>query len=448
MAAGDPVVEPLIGLGVSGGIGAYKAVEVARLLQKRGYRVQAILTRNARRFVTPLTFDAITRRPVITTQWAAGMNTGIEHIALATEMRALVVAPATANIIGKLANGIADDFLSALYLATRAPLLLAPAMNTVMWEHPAVRANLTTLAGRGARVVEPGEGYLACGWVGQGRLAEPEQIADAIDDLVQPDRRIGPPAEAVDGPVQADQPVEPLAEAVDGKVQPDRPIGPLAGRRVLVTAGPTLEDVDPVRFLGNRSSGRMGFALAQEAMRRGATVTLVAGPTPVEPPAVSEVIRVRSAAQMHAAVMEGAANADVVIMAAAVADYTPTAGPESQKVAKSGPVTLALARTADILADLGQRRGDAHLPVLVGFAAETGPPEARAAEKLRRKRVDLIVANDVTVEGAGFDVDTNQVTLVSAAGQQPLPMMSKGDVASAILDRVETLLTADMPAPV
>lgn len=418
MAAGDPQVEPLIGLGVSGGIGAYKAVEVARLLQKRGYRVQAILTRNARRFVTPLTFEAITRRPVITTQWAAGMNTSIEHIALATEMRALVVAPATANIIGKLANGIADDFLSALYLATRAPLLIAPAMNTLMWEHPAVRANLTTLIGRGVRVVEPGSGYLACGWVGQGRLAEPEQIAEAVDSLVQP------------------------------AVQDDRPIGPLAGRRVLVTAGPTLEDIDPVRFLGNRSSGRMGFALAQEAMRRGATVTLVAGPTTVEPPAVSAVTRVRSAAQMHAAVMEGAANADVVIMAAAVADYTPATGPESEKVAKSGPVTLALARTADILADLGQRRGDARLPVLVGFAAETGPPVARAAEKLHRKRVDLIVANDVTVEGAGFDVDTNQVTLVSAAGHQALPMMSKAGVASAILDRVEALLTADTPARV
>ena len=414
MAAGDPVVEPLIGLGVSGGIGAYKAVEVARLLQKRGYRVQAILTRNARRFVTPLTFEAITRRPVITTQWAAGMNTGIEHIALATEMRALVVAPATANILGKLANGIADDFLSALYLATRAPLLIAPAMNTVMWEHPAVRANLAALIGRGVQVVEPGAGYLACGWVGEGRLAEPEQIADAVDRLVKA----------------------------------ERPIGPLAGRRVLVTAGPTLEDIDPVRFLGNRSSGRMGFSIANEAMRRGATVTLIAGPTSVEPPVVSNVIRVRSAAQMHAAVMEGVAGADVVIMAAAVADYTPATGQKSEKVAKAGPVTLALARTADILADLGQRRGEARLPVLVGFAAETGPPLARAAEKLQRKRVDLIVANDVTVEGAGFDVDTNQVTLVSAHGHEALPMMSKAGVASAILDRVETLLTAEMPARV
>jgi len=414
MASGDPTTEPLIGLGVSGGIGAYKAVEVARLLQKRGFRVQAILTRNARKFVTPLTFEAITRRPVITSQWAAGMNTGIEHIALATEMRALLVAPATANIIGKFANGIADDFLTALYLATRAPLLIAPAMNTVMWEHPAVRANLATLVGRGVQVVEPGAGYLACGWVGQGRLAEPEQIAEAADRLV---RR-------------------------------ERPIGPLAGRRVLVTAGPTLEDIDPVRFLGNRSSGRMGFALAQEAMKRGAAVTLVAGPTTVEPPPVSELVRVRNAAGMHAAVMTAAANTDVVIMAAAVADYTPASGAADQKVAKSGPISLALTRTADILADLGKSRGDARVPVLVGFAAETSHTVERAAEKLQRKRVDLIVANDITVEGAGFDVDTNQVTLVSASGHQALPMMSKADVASAILDRVETLLTADAPARV
>jgi phosphopantothenoylcysteine decarboxylase/phosphopantothenate--cysteine ligase len=263
-------------------------------------------------------------------------------------------------------------------------------------------------------VVEPGAGYLACGWVGQGRLAEPDQIAEAVDRLVQP----------------------------------ARPIGPLAGRRVLVTAGPTLEDVDPVRFIGNRSSGRMGFALAHEAMRRGATVTLVAGPTTMEPPAASELVRVRSAAEMHAAVTGASAHADVVIMAAAVADYTPAAGQEPQKVAKSGPVSLALARTPDILAELGQRRGDARRPVLVGFAAETGPPVERATEKLQRKRVDLIVANDVTADGAGFDVDTNQVTLVAANGHQALPMMSKADVASAILDRVETLLTADMPARV
>jgi len=396
--------EPLIGLGVSGGIGAYKAVEVARLLQKRGYRVQAILTRHARKFIGPLTFEAITRRPVITTQWAAGMNADIEHIALATEMRALVVAPATANVIGKFAHGIADDFLSALYLATRAPLVVAPAMNTVMWEHAAVRDNLATLAARGAYVVEPGEGYLACGWVGKGRLAEPEEIVEAVHRVVYP-------------------------------------VGPLTGRHVLVTAGPTREDLDPVRYLGNRSSGRMGFALAHEAMRRGATVHLVAGPTTVEPPAVTTLSRVRSAAQMHTAVMSGAATADVVIMSAAVADYTPVGGAHAGKIEKNGTLTLTLERTADILSDLGHRRHGALLPVLVGFAAQTGPPVARAAEKRARKQVDLIVANDVSAEGVGFDVDTNQVTLVGASGNEALPMMSKAAVAAAILDRVEALLT-------
>ena len=397
--------EPLIGLGVSGGIGAYKAVEVARLLQARGYRVQAVLTRHACKFIGPLTFEAITRRPVITTQWAAGMNADIEHIALATEMRALVVAPATANVIGKFAHGIADDFLSALYLATRAPLVVAPAMNTVMWEHAAVRENLATLAARGAHVVEPGEGYLACGWIGKGRLAEPEEIAEAVHRVVYP-------------------------------------VGPLTGRHLLVTAGPTREDIDPVRYLGNRSSGRMGFALAQEAMRRGATVHLVAGPTVTEPPAVTTLTRVRSAAQMHAAVMAAAAQADAVIMAAAVADYTPAGGAHGDKIEKGGPLTLTLERTADILADLGRRRNGAPMPVLVGFAAETGPPAARAAEKRARKQVDLIVANDVSAEGAGFDVETNQVTLVGASGSEALPLMSKAAVAAAILDRVEALLTA------
>jgi phosphopantothenoylcysteine decarboxylase/phosphopantothenate--cysteine ligase len=405
MAAG----EPLIGLGVSGGIGAYKAVEVARLLQKRGYAVQAILTRNARRFIGPLTFEAITRRPVITSQWSAGMNSDIEHIALATGMRALVVAPATANIIGKFANGIADDFLSALYLATRAPLLLAPAMNTVMWEHPAVQDNLARLVARGARIVDPGEGYLACGWVGRGRLAEPDEIAEAADRLVR---------------------------------SADAPPSTLTGRSILVTAGPTFEDLDPVRYLGNRSSGRMGFALAHEALRRGASVHLVAGPTTVPPPVVSTLTRVRSAAEMHAAVMAVSGSIDAVIMSAAVADYTPAGGASDAKIKKAGAMTLTLERTADILSELGKARGGSAMPVLVGFAAETGPPAARAALKLKQKHVDLIVANDVTAPGAGFDVETNQVTLVSASDAVALPVMSKADVASAILDRVEALLAA------
>jgi phosphopantothenoylcysteine decarboxylase/phosphopantothenate--cysteine ligase len=402
-----------VGLGVTGGIGAYKAVELVRLLQKRGHRVQVVMTRTARRFVGPLTFEAITREPVITSQFAPGLNAEIEHIALASSMDLLVVAPATANIIGKFAGGIADDFLSALYLATRAPVLMAPAMNTNMWEHEAVRANLATLRRRGVRFVDPGEGYLACGWVGAGRLAEPEVIATAVDAQLDGQRRS------------------------------------LEGRRVLVTAGPTVEDLDAVRFIGNRSSGRMGFALAEQAAARGAEVTLVAGPTPVEPPAGLTLVRVRSAREMHAAVMTHAPNADVVIMAAAVADYTPAGGAATGKIEKGGALTLQLERTADILLDLGRARGDGARPVLIGFAAQTGDPVPAARGKLAAKHVDLIVANDVTAPGAGFDVDTNQVTLVSRDGiDDALPLMSKRDVARRVLDRAEALLATPALRPV
>jgi phosphopantothenoylcysteine decarboxylase/phosphopantothenate--cysteine ligase len=394
----------LVGLGVTGGIGAYKAVELARLLQKRGHEVQAVMTRAARRFVGPLTFEAITRKPVVTSQFAPGLNADIEHIALASAIDLLLVAPATANIIGKFANGIADDFLSALYLATRAPVLIAPAMNTHMWEHAAVRANVDALGARGVRFVDPGAGYLACGWVGRGRLAEPDEIAEAADALL-------------------------------------RRHATLSGRRVVVTAGPTIEDLDPVRFIGNRSSGRMGFALAAEAHARGADVVIIAGPTTVAPPVVSRLIRVRSTRDMHAQVIAEAASADVVIMAAAVADYTPAGGAASQKIEKGGAITLSLERTPDILADLGARRDGAAKPLLVGFAAETGDPVARATRKLSAKHADLIAANDVSEEGSGFDVPTNRVTLVSASGVEPLPLMSKTDVAVVILDRVEALLT-------
>src|ERR1700674_4767870 len=276
----------LIALGVTGGIGAYKAVEVARGLQKRGHEVVAVMTHSATRFVGPVTFEAITRRRVITDQFESGTNADIEHIAIASTIDLLLIAPATANIIGKMANGIADDFLSTLYTATRAPVLLAPAMNTQMFEHEAVRHNLDTLVARGVRFVEPGEGYLACGWIGKGRLAEPDAIIAAAETIL-------------------------------------RPQGPLRGQRVLVTAGPTYEDLDPVRYIGNRSSGRMGFAIAAEAVRRGADVTLVAGPASLDPPPVLEWVRVRSAAQMHAAVLARAADQDVAILAAAVADYTP-----------------------------------------------------------------------------------------------------------------------------
>ena len=400
----------LVGLGVSGGIGAYKAVEVARLLQKRGHDVRAIMTRTARRFVGPLTFEAITRHPVITSQFAPGMNADIEHIALASSLDLLLVAPATANVIGKFANGIADDFLSALYLAVKAPVLLAPAMNTNMWEHAAVRDNVARLAAHGVRFVDPGAGYLACGWVGKGRLAEPEDIAAAADAVLKPRTSF-------------------------------------SGLRVLVTAGPTFEDVDPVRFIGNRSSGRMGFAIAAEAQARGAAVTLVAGPTPVDPPPVAEIVRVRSAAEMHAAVTSRADRADVVVMAAAVADYTPAGGAAAAKIEKGGALTMTLERTADILADLGAARGDGVRPVLVGFAAQTGDPVPAARRKLAAKHVDLIVANDVTQSGAGFDVTTNQVTLVTADGVEPLPMLAKAEVARRILDRVERRLAAGAATP-
>jgi phosphopantothenoylcysteine decarboxylase/phosphopantothenate--cysteine ligase len=365
--------------------------------------VQAVLTRNARRFVAPLTFEAITRERVITSQFTTGMNADIEHIALASDMDLLLVAPATANVIGKFANGIADDFLSALHLATKAPIVMAPAMNTHMWEHPAVVSNVATLAARGVRFIDPGSGYLACGWVGKGRLAEP--------------------AEIVEGAVQA------LASG-----------GSLADWRILVTAGPTFEDLDPVRFIGNRSSGRMGFAIAAEATRRGAAVTLIAGPTSVEPPRVDTLVRVRSAAEMHAAVMVEADRADAVIMAAAVADFAPRAGAESSKLARAKGLSLDLERTPDILAELGAKRGSNPHPVLVGFAAQTGDPVAAATTKRTAKRVDLIVANDVTEPGAGFDVDTNRVTLVGADSIEPLDLMPKTAVARTILDRVESLL--------
>ena len=401
----------LIALGVTGGIGAYKAVEVVRRLQQDGHDVVVIMTSNACRFVGPLTFEAITRRPVVTDQFAPGANASIEHVSLAADIRALLVAPATANTIGKLAHGIADDFLTSLYLVTRAPVIVAPAMNTNMYEHPAVAANLAALEARGAHVVAPGEGYLACGWTGPGRLA-------SVDDVVA---------------------------AVERRLDPAR--GDLAGRRLLVSAGPTCEDLDPVRFVGNRSSGRMGFALAAEAVARGARVVLVSGPCRLPPPPGADVVGVRSAADMHAAVTGRAVDADAVIMAAAVADYTPAAGPGAQKIAKEADtLTLTLTRTADILADLGRRRGGGRRPVLIGFAAETRDVVPRARAKLAAKGADLIVANDVSRRDAGFDAETNAVTLVEPGGETDVPLQSKRGAAGIILDRVRGLL-ADSDTP-
>ncbi len=415
----------LIALGVTGGIGAYKAIEVCRGLQQHGHDVVAVMTRSAARFVGPVTFEAITRRPVITSQWKPGMNADIEHVAIADSIALLLVAPCTANVIGKFAHGIADDFLSSLYLATRAPSLLAPAMNSNMLAHDAVQRNLRALTERGVRFVDPGDGYLACGWIGKGRLAEPAEIVAAAVAILAPADSILP--------LNSTPPSDSI----------------LRGRRVVVTAGPTYEDIDPVRYLGNRSSGRMGFALAAEAARRGARVTMVAGPTQLEPPVLDEVVRVRSAAEMHAAVLHAAATADVVIMAAAVADYTP-ADPASRKIAKAdGPMTLTLQRTPDILTDLARlpSRLSSGVPMLVGFAAETGNPEATAREKRSRKGVELMVANDVSRPDAGFDVGTNAVTLIDAEGERVVPLQSKERVAAAILDRVEQLVRARSGAP-
>ncbi len=399
----------LIALGVCGGIGAYKAVEIARGLQKNGHDVVAVMTKSAERFIGPLTFEAITRREVITDQWKPGANADIEHISIASNIDLLIVAPATANTIGKFANGLADDFLSSLYTATRAPVLIAPAMNTNMFEHPAVAKNLETLLARGVQIVDPGSGYLACGWIGKGRLAEPEDVVAAAEQVLR------------------------LKTSAT-----------LAGRSILITAGPTFEDIDPVRFVGNRSSGRMGYAIASEALRRGATVTLVTGPTHLTPPHGAEVVKVRSAAEMHAAVMARTTGRDVVIMSAAVADYTP-AEPAKQKVKKAeGPLTITLQRTQDILGELGRLPSrPQQRPVLVGFAAETRDVVSYAQDKLKQKGVDLIVANDVSRTDAGFDVDTNAVSLVSASGVEELPLQAKTAVAARILDRIEQFLIAD-----
>ena len=401
----------LIALGVTGGIGAYKAVEIARGLQEAGHEVVAIMTPSAHRFVGRVTFEGITRRRVITDQFAAGANADIEHIALASKIEALLVAPATANIIAKLAHGIADDFLTTLYLATRAPVVVAPAMNTNMFAHDAVVRNLATLRERGVHVVGPGEGYLACGWIGTGRLAEPADVIAAVGCVL-------------------------------------RPAGDFMGRCVVVTAGPTYEDLDPVRYVGNRSSGRMGVAIAAEAVSRGARVVLVLGPSAVEPPHGAELVRVRSAAEMRTAVMDHAAEADAVIMAAAVADYTLSEGGRSEKLSKDREtLTVTLTRTTDILAELGRWRADRTRPVLVGFAAETHEVVTRAQRKLDAKRVDLIVANDVSRADAGFDVETNAATLVEMAGRTELPLQPKRELARTILERVETLLSRRASAP-
>lgn len=392
-----------ITLGVTGGVAAYKAAELVRRLQQDGFSVQVVMTRGAREFVTPLTFAALSGQKVITDLFAdsssgeANLESAIEHIAVAQRTDLLLVAPATADIIAKLARGIADDFLTTLYLASTAPIVVAPAMNVNMWNHEATQENVKALRARGVHVVDPGEGYLACGMTGAGRLAGQEAIVAAVREAL--------------------------------KAQRD-----LESETVLITAGPTCEDLDPVRYITNRSSGKMGFAVAEVAALRGAKVILVSGPVNLETPAGVERIDVRSAEEMHRAVLERVNDASIAILAAAVADYRPVER-HSEKVKKTnGSLAISLEPTPDILADVAKNKGE---KIVVGFAAETHHVAENARKKLAAKKADLIVANDVTVEGAGFDHDTNVVTLFSRDGRDlALPKLTKSEVAGRILDEV------------
>jgi phosphopantothenoylcysteine decarboxylase/phosphopantothenate--cysteine ligase len=398
-----------IALGVTGGVAAYKAAELVRRLQQESLDVQVVMTRAAREFITPLTFAALTGKKVITEMFGAetaapaNVESAIEHIAVAQRIDLLLVAPATADTLSKFAHGAADDFLSTLYLATKAPVVVAPAMNVNMWEHAATQANLAALRARGVHVVDPDEGYLACGMVGAGRLAGVETIAQRAFHV--------------------------LGMRKD-----------LAGQTVLVTAGPTREDLDPVRFLTNRSSGKMGYAIAEAAIRRGARTILISGPVDLPAPEGVDWVPVRSSEEMHAAVLARAPEATIFVMAAAVADYRPAAVHANKIKRSEGRITLDLEPTADILAEVGRSKGDA---ILIGFAAETDRLAENARGKLLRKNADMIVANDVTQEGAGFDTDTNIVTLVLRDGcDVPLPKMSKREVADRIFDQALTLRAA------
>ncbi len=389
-------------VGVSGGIAAYKAAELVRALQRQALEVHVVMTEAACKFVQPLTFAALTGHKVITSLWddtgttEGAYDSSIEHIGEAQWADALVVAPATANILAKFAHGIADDFLTTMYLATQAPVLVAPAMNVNMWEHPATQANLETLRQRGVRVVEPGTGELACGMVGVGRMADPETIADAV--------------------------LSALGRRHD-----------LAGEIVLVTAGGTREALDPVRYLGNRSSGKMGYALAEAAQSRGAKVILVSGPTALHPPAHCELIKVTTAEQMRQAVLERMTEATLMVKAAAVADYRPVTVSE-QKLKRTGPLTLELAPTEDILAEVVRRRRPGQL--IVGFAAETENRMENGRAKLLRKGADAIVVNDVAGEGVGIDADVNAATFLTLSTAIELPEMPKRKLADRILDEI------------
>ncbi len=392
-------------VGVSGGIAAYKAAELVRALQRRVIEVHVVMTEAATRFVQPLTFAALTAHKVITSLWddsddnKATYESSIEHIGEAQWTEALVIAPATANILAKFAHGIADDFLTTMYLATPAPILVAPAMNVNMWQHPAVQANLETLRQRGVRVIDPGTGDLACGMIGAGRMAEPDAIADLVFNS--------------------------LGRRND-----------LAGEVVLITAGGTREALDPVRYIGNRSSGKMGYALADAAQSRGAKVILVSGPTALHPPARCEIVRVTTAEEMRKAVLGRMAEATIVIKAAAVADYR-AANVSEQKLKRSGPMTLELAPTEDILAEVAKQRRPGQL--IVGFAAETENMTENGRAKMLRKGADAIVVNDVSGEGVGIDADNNAATFLTPSTSIEMPEMPKRKLADRILDEIVTL---------
>jgi phosphopantothenoylcysteine decarboxylase/phosphopantothenate--cysteine ligase len=393
-----------IALGVSGGIAAYKAAEIVRLLQDRGVRVQVVMTRAAQEFIRPLTFAALSGEKVITEMFGAGadehpnIDSAVEHIAVAQSIDALLVAPATADVLAKFAQGIASDFLSTLYLATTAPVVVAPAMNVNMWDHPATQANLEILKKRGVRIVEPGTGYLACGMTGLGRLADNEAIVAAT------------------------------LEALGASQE-------LAGETVLITAGPTREKIDPVRYLTNRSSGKMGYALAEAAFRRGARVLLVSGPTALTPAGSAEVTSVESADEMRQAVLKLLPQATIVIKTAAVSDYRPkSAAP--QKIKRSGPMTLELEPTVDILGEIKRYKQS---QLIIGFAAETQNALENARKKLTSKSLDAIVVNDVSREGVGFDSDRNAVTIITEHDVVEVSETTKWEVAQRVLDQVVRL---------
>ena len=381
-------------LGVAGGIACYKAVELVRLLIKARHRVQVIMTRSAMEFVTPLTFQTLSGNPVSSETFNLTQESEIGHINLADSADLFVIAPATANIIGKVANGIADDLLTTVIMATQAPLLIAPAMNIHMFENPILQENLRKLRRVGYHIMEPAEGFLACGYEGKGRLPDPEKIADEVERLLR---------------------------------NKD-----LSGERLLITAGPSREPLDPVRYLSNRSSGKMGYALARAAVRRGAEVVLVSGPTALECPSGVRIIQVTTAAEMHAAVVREFGTASVVVMAAAVADYRPVVIADQKIKRGKGAIELSLEPNPDIIKDLGSNKNG---KVLIGFAAETQDLTANAAKKLREKNLDMIVANNVTEAGSGFDGDTNVATILDRKGlTQSLPLMSKDELADRIYD--------------